>query len=94
MYIKLEQYDYDAIAEIIAEQEDTYNGVISYSDLSIEIDYSKQVCSHREDDYYNGTGAWVTDSVEFSLGEVKCEGIEVKYSHRDLEKTIKEYLEY
>ena len=92
MYIKLEQYDYDAIAEIIAEQDDTYSGVISYSDLYIEIEYTKFVSCHQEDDYYNGTGGWVTDSVEFGLGDVKCEGVEVKYSHKDLENTIKEYL--
>lgn len=94
MYIKLEQQDYETIAEIISEEENTLNGLITYSELGVEIEFSKEAYYHQDTDYYNGTGEWVCDSVEFSLGDVKCEGVEVKYSHRDLEKTIKEYLEY
>ena len=90
MYIKLGQEDYDAIAEIIADMEDG-DGIVEYYDL-IEISFSKNVRAKRDDDYYNGTGAWEVQSVEFSLGEVKCDDIEIRYSHERLEKTIEEML--
>lgn len=91
MYIELGQEDYDAIAEIIAEKEDTCNGKVEYCDL-IEISFSKDVRAERDDDYYNGTGAWEVQSVDFSLGEVKCGDVEVRYNHDKLEKTIEEML--
>lgn len=91
MYIKLGQEDYDAIAEIIAEKEDTCNGKVEYCDL-VEVSFSKNVRAERDDDYYNGTGAWQVQSVDFSLGEVKCGDIEVRYNHDKLEKTIEEML--
>lgn len=91
MYIKLGQEDYDAIAEIIAEKEDTCNGEVEYCDL-VEISFSKDVRAERDDDYYNGTGALEVQSVDFSLGEVKCGDVEVRYNHDKLEKTIEEML--
>ena len=90
MYIKLGQEDYDAIADMIADVDDG-NGVVEYCDL-IEISFSKNVKAERDDDYYNGTGAWEVKSVEFSLGDVKCGDIEIRYSHERLEKTIEEML--
>ena len=91
MYIQLEQYDYDAIAELVAEC-DNGNTKVSYSDFDIEISFYKYVREHRDDDYYNGTGAWETDSVDFSLGDVECSGVEIKYNSKELEKTIEDYL--
>ena len=91
MYIKLGQEDYDAIAEIIADMDDECNGVVEYCDL-VEIDFSKIVKAERDDDYYNGTGACEVQSVEFSLGDVKCGDIEIRYSHEKLEKTIEKML--
>lgn len=91
MYIKLEQEDYDAIAELIADQDDSCDSV-SYSDLDIMVYFSKYTTSHREDDYNEGTGAWVTDSVDFELDELECEGLSLKYSRTQLERTINDYL--
>lgn len=91
MYIKLGQEDYDAIAEIIAEKEDAYNGEVEYCDL-VEISFSKNVRAERDDDYSTGTGAWEVQSVDFTLGEVKCGDIEIRYNHDKLEKTIEEML--
>ena len=91
MYIKLGQEDYDAIAEIIADMDDECNGVVEYCDL-VEINFSKNVEAERDDDYYNGTGAWEVKSVEFSLGDVKCGDIEIRYSREKLEKTIENML--
>ena len=91
MHIQLEQYDYDAIADLVAEC-DNGNGEVLYSDFDIEISFYKEVACHQEDDYYNGTGGWITESVDFSLGYVECNGIEIKYNSKELEKTIKDYL--
>lgn len=92
MYIQLEQLDYEAIAEIIIQEGDGDGSKVEYSDLCIEITFDKEVQEHRDTDYYNGTGAWEVDSVDFTLGEVTCDGVEVKYSHKELEKTIKDLL--
>lgn len=90
MYIKLGQEDYDAIAELVADMDDGA-GAVEYCDL-VEISFSKNVRAKRDDDYYNSTGAWEVKSVEFSLGDVKCGDIEIRYSHERLEKTIEEML--
>lgn len=90
MYIKLGQEDYDAIAEIIADMEDG-DGIVEYYDL-IEISFSKNVRAKRDDDYYNGTGAIKVTGVEFSLHEVKCGDVVIRYNHERLEKTIEEML--
>lgn len=64
---------------------------MNYCDL-VEISFSKNVKAERDDDYYNGTGAWEVQSVEFSLGDVKCDDIEIRYNHEKLEKTIEKML--
>lgn len=92
MYIQLEDSDYDRIAELIAEEEDGYGREIDYSDLCIKVTFDKEVESHQDTDYYNGTGAWITDSVDFILDKVTCDGVEVRYNHKELEKTIRDYL--
>lgn len=91
MYIKLGQEDYDAIAELIADKEDDFAGIIEYCDL-IEIRFSKYVRAERDDDYYNGTGAWEIKSVDFSLVDVVCGDVEIRYNHEKLQKTIEEML--
>lgn len=91
MYIKLGQEDYDAIAELIADKEDVYEGEVEYYDL-VKISFSKNVRAARDDDYYNGTGAWEVKSVYFELVDVVCGDIEIRYNHEKLEKTIEEML--
>lgn len=92
MYIQLNQTDYDAIAELIAEQDDCIDGYVEYSEIAVEVPFSKSVVAKRDTDYYNGTGAWEVKSVDFSLGEVKCGDIELRYNHEKLEKTIEAWL--
>lgn len=89
MYIQLEESDYNAIAELVANEEDTYNGRISYSDLDIEICFSKEVKMHQENHYYDGTGAWVTDSVDFVLDNVDAGNINLRYNSVTLTDIIK-----
>lgn len=91
MYIKLGQEDYIAIAEIIAEMDDECEGVVEYCDI-VEISFSKNVRAERDDDYYNGTGVWEVKDVDFTLGEVSCGDVEIRYNHEGLEKTIEEML--
>lgn len=92
MYIQLEECDYFAIAEKIAECEDKCGNTIYYSDLDIKIEFDKFVEVHQDTDYYNGTGEWITDDVDFELGKIVCEGIDIKYNEREIEKIIKDYL--
>lgn len=92
MYIQLEQTDYDFIAELIADTDNGCGCEIDYSDICLTVTFDKEVYEHRDTDYYNGTGAWITDSVDFTLGEIHCEGVEVRYNHKELEKTIIDYL--
>lgn len=91
MYIKLGQEDYDAIAELIADKEDVCEGEVEYCDI-VEISFSKNVRAEQDNDYYNGTGAWEVKSVDFTLGEVNCGNVEIRYNHERLEKTIEEML--
>ena len=51
MYIQLEQSDYDVIAEKINEYGDTENGIVSISDLDIEVKFSCRVNHHLEGEY-------------------------------------------
>ena len=90
MYIKLGQEDYDAIAELIAE-EDVSDGEVYYQDI-VEISFSKYVRAELDYDDYTGTGTWEVKSVDFSLENVTCGNIEIRYSHEKLEKTIEEML--
>lgn len=91
MYIKLRQEDYDAIAELIAEEEDVCEGYVEYCDI-IEVSFSKNVSVEQEDDYRTGTGAWSVNDVKFNLKEVKCGDNEIRYNHDKLEKTIEKML--
>lgn len=92
MYIQLEQKDYDGIASLIAENDNTSKGYLEYGELGIEICYSKCIQEHQEDDYYNGTGAWIVDSVDFMIHSIKCGEIEVKYDAKKLDQTINDSL--
>lgn len=92
MYIQLEQNDYDAIAELIADRENANYDSIEYGSLCIEISYSKNIAYHRDTDYHNGTGVYIVDDVEFTLLGVVCDGIDVKYDEKQLINTITDYL--
>lgn len=89
MYIQLEQKDYDAIAEMIAMATDENS--IFYDDI-IQVCYSVEVDGYREDDYYDGTGAYVTTSVDVNISDVKCDFIDVRYNREKLIKSIKDLL--
>jgi hypothetical protein len=58
----------------------------------IEIEFDKEVYEHQDTDYYNGTGAWIIDSVEFGICNVTSEGVDVKYNNKALEETIINHL--
>ena len=92
MYIQLEEIDFADIAEQIAECSNRCGGIVSYSDLGIQIEFDKIVEEHQDTDYYNGTGEWITDKVEFDFHSVTCGDIVVRYNHKEMERTIRDYL--
>ena len=91
MYIQLEQHDYDEIANLIYGEDDTCDGCVTYYEDLIEINFSKEIMGKVDDDYYNGTGAWITTDVVFRLKDVLAP-CEVRYDRRKLEKTIEKVL--
>jgi hypothetical protein len=89
MYIQLEQKDYDAIAEMIAMA--TGDNSIFYDDI-IEVCYTVEGEGYREDDYYDGTGAYITTSIDVNISDVKCDFLDVRYNREKLIKAIKSLL--
>lgn len=89
MYIQLEQKDYDRIAEIVAEN--PCEPYILYEDL-IAVHYEVGGTGYRDDNYFDGTGAYVTTSIDLNLKEVVCDGIDVRYNYDKLKKTIEDLL--
>ena len=89
MYIQLGQKDHEAIAEMVAEN--PCEPYVLYEGL-IEIRYEVDGTGYREDDYFDGTGAYITTSIDVDLKEVKCDGIEVRYNHDKLKKAIEDLL--
>lgn len=63
------------------------NGVTVYADGSFEID------GYREDDYFNGTGAWVTTYVSVRVETVEAydedgEPVEIDCDLSEIEKSV------
>ena len=92
MYIQLEQSDYDVIAEKINEYGDTENGIVSISDLGIEVKFSCRVNHHLEGEYESGYYERVVDSVDFKIKSIGCDHLNVLYNEYELNETINEEL--
>lgn len=93
MYIQLEDDDCREIAELIAEADDG-SGSVYYSDLEIKVSYYKIVKYDREDDYFNGTGAWIVKDLQVEINEIKClDGTNVVCDFETIVKYLKGILE-
>lgn len=85
MFIQLEEKDYQAIAQAIADSaEEKGTAYVDIDGLGFKVDFEKGISGYVEDDYNNGTGAFVcTDAVV--RAEVLCDDVEVRYSNSKLE---------
>lgn len=95
MYIVLKSEECKKIAKAIFEQNsDTREVVVTIANLNLVVNYSLEIDGYYEDDYFNGTGAWVTTSVDFTLHDVKvegCEDIAISCDSNIIENEVKEY---
>jgi len=62
--------DYSEISSMIEEGKGTIEYEKDGEILCIE--YTYEVEGYVEDDYFNGTGAFVETSVDFNINEVEC----------------------
>lgn len=74
------------IAREIANSNDFEGTVcVKVEDIDVLIVYSKYVDGHYEDDYYNGTGAFIVDYVDVEILSVESDNDElVELSESDL----------
>lgn len=98
MVIELTNSDYQAIANMIAssqEYDEQTSEIVESNNMLFEVHFKKSVQGYVEDDYYNGTGAWVCTSADVSLYDIICldEGIEVSYNSREIEDLAEMYIE-
>lgn len=62
--------DYEALASQIEEGEDY--AILDKDGEELEVHYQCEEDSYCEDDYYNGTGAWVTTAINLQVLNVSC----------------------
>lgn len=73
MYIVLEKKDCDNIVNAIIEKGESCIMTIEIGGLDFGIDFDLEVEYSREDDYFNGTGAYVCESVYCSITDIWLE---------------------
>lgn len=68
--MRLTDKDYEALAYQVEEGEDF--ATLEKDGEELEIRYECEEDSYQEDDYLNGTGAWVTTAVNLRVLNVSC----------------------
>ena len=71
----------NAIVENIEGNNGTFSVEVGVNDTLVVFDGSFEIDGYSEDDYFNGTGAWVTTYVAVRIGNVEAydeEGNEVE----------------
>lgn len=92
MYIVLEKKDCDNIVNAIIEKGESCIMVIEIGGLDFGISFDLEVEYSHEDDYFNGTGAYVCDSVYCSITDVWLEeedvaiSVDTTYIENEVEK--------
>lgn len=77
MYIVLEKKDCDRIVDAIIERGESGIVSVAISGMDFDIDFDLEVEFSREDDYFNGTGAYVCESAYCSITDVWLENEDV-----------------
>ncbi len=62
----------NAIVENIEGNEGTFSVEIEVNNTLVVVDGSFEIDGYPEDDYFNGTGAWVTTYVAVSIDSVEA----------------------
>lgn len=90
--MKLNSNDYREMAQMI-EEPGTDTLTFEKDGEVLEVKYSLDVDGYVEDDYYNGTGAYVATCVDFAAEVVDCytedgEDAENDFNAKELEKEL------
>lgn len=100
MYITLEDKDVREIANMIAEKacssDSTTTGYLKINDVELEVRFDKHIDGYYEDDYNDGTGAWVTTRACVTLHEISvCDmNVKVDYERRMIENMAEDLLTF
>lgn len=89
--MKLTAEDYCKIAELIEEGE----SLVEYEKDGETLSFVYELCvdGYTEDDYYNGTGAFIATDVELFISNVECwdadgETVEVLFDEDEVSKEV------
>ena len=93
--MKLTDNDYDKIAELMQENESCIE--FTKGSETLFIDYEIETDGYSEDDYYNGTGAFVTTSADVRITDYVVENsdgeiIDFKLDETKLENLCKDII--
>lgn len=92
MHIVLDKNDCSKIIDAIIEKGESCIMAIEIGGLDFGIDFDLEIEYSREDDYFNGTGAYVCESVYCSITDVWFEeedvaiDIDTRYIESEVEK--------
>lgn len=93
MKIKLEKEDYKVIAQAIVDCPlDCTTEYVEINGIEFEVIFSKYTDGYIEDDYFNGTGAWVTTMAEVTIENISAGDINVEYNRHEIERITEEIL--
>jgi hypothetical protein len=94
MKIKLDKEDCIEIARDISEYFDKESICTEICGLEIQVDYRLVKIGYVEDDYYNGTGAFVCVDINFELVSIipTCVDAEIDYSIKHIESELRRAL--
>lgn len=92
MYIVLDNNDCKKFIDAIIEKGESCITSVEIGGLDFGIDFDLEVEYSREDDYFNGTGAYVCDSAYCSITDVWLEeedvaiDVDTRYIENEVEK--------
>ena len=98
MYIVLDDKDINEIANTIANKpcssDSPTTAYVTINDVELEVRFNKDIDGYYENDYENGTGAWVTTKANVALYDISpCDvNIKIDYDRRMIENITEELL--
>lgn len=94
MKIKLDKEDCIEIARDISEYFDNESICTEICGLEIQVNYRLKKIGYVEDDYYNGTGAFVCTDIDFELLSITPTYVdaEIDYSTKHIESELRRVL--
>lgn len=81
----LTENDYETLASQIEEGEDY--ATLDKDGESLEVHYECEEDAYQEDDYFNGTGAWVVTAINLQILNVECVDEDGNPTDCDLDET-------